>query len=191
MSLGGLLIAHLGNPELLLSVLIEKLLALCGSSKMVEAGHSSTFNFPSPSSSPASLPAATQARGRNLQPNKEVGMRRWIPLLPIVTLALLTACSPTRSGDALAAAEHLAAAEQTQSPPAACAVTQPPDPPFTPPNPYEAPLQGEFWFGSPALWTSLPLDEAWRDLPHNQGGYAQKVFWWRQVMTGARSQSRP
>ena len=107
-------------------------------------------------------------------------MRRWIPLLPIVTLALLTACSPTRSGDALAAAEHLAAAEQTQSPPAACAVTQPPDPPFTPPNPYEAPLQGEFWFGSPALWTSLPLDEAWRDLPHNQGGYAQKVFWWRQ-----------
>ena len=56
MSLGGLLIAHLGNPELPPGVLIEKLLALCGSSKMVEAGHSSTFNFPSPGSSPV-LPA--------------------------------------------------------------------------------------------------------------------------------------
>ena len=100
-------------------------------------------------------------------------MRRWFPLLPVVVLALLTACSPNRSGDALAAAE------QTQALLSECPVTQPPDTPFTPPGPYGAPLQGEFWYGSPALWTSLPVDGVWRDLPRSQAGYTQKVAWWR------------
>jgi hypothetical protein len=122
----------------------------------------------------------------NLQPKEDIGMKRWFPLLPVVALALLTACSPKRSGDALAAAEHLAATEhlvvteQTQALPAACPVTQLPDPPFTPPKPYGAPLEGEFWFGSPALWTSLPVDGAWRDLPLSRSGYTQKLAWWRE-----------
>jgi len=68
-------------------------------------------------------------------------------------------------------------------------VTQPPDPPFTPPEPYGAPLEGEFWLGSPALWTSLPADGAWCDLPlhdlasgqtGSQAGYTQKLAWWRE-----------
>lgn len=102
-------------------------------------------------------------------------MRHWFPLLPVVALALLTAaCSPNRSGDALAAAE------QPQALPAACPVTQPPDPPFTPPEPNSASLQGEFWYGSQEFWTSLPMDGAWRDLPYSETGYTQKVFWWRQ-----------
>jgi hypothetical protein len=59
-------------------------------------------------------------------------------------------------------------------------VTQPPDPPFTPPASYGAPVENEFWYGSEELWTMLPNDGVWRDLPLNEAGYTQKVVWWRQ-----------
>jgi len=63
-----------------------------------------------------------------------------------------------------------------------CPVTQPPDPPFTPPPPYpsEAPYEGEFWYGTEALWTMLGFDGAWRGLPDHGDHYVQKVFWWNE-----------
>ena len=64
--------------------------------------------------------------------------------------------------------------------PASCPVTLPGDPPFVPPIPYRStPNPGdEFWHGSAALWTALPLGGAWDGLPHRPTGYFQKVFWW-------------
>jgi hypothetical protein len=67
-------------------------------------------------------------------------------------------------------------------PPASCPVTVPQDPPFNAPEPYlsDAPFDGYFWFGSSSLWTMVPEDGIWYGLPHNPGGYTQKVFWWRE-----------
>lgn len=61
--------------------------------------------------------------------------------------------------------------------PDACPVTQPQEPPFSPPEPIGASDEGYFWYGSPELWTQLPVDGAWRDLPHSEYGYTQKIFW--------------
>jgi hypothetical protein len=66
----------------------------------------------------------------------------------------------------------------------ACAVTTPPAQPFVPPAPYPAtPSFGEFWYGTNQLWTALPLDGTWKNLPHytpTDPTFRQKVFWWRQ-----------
>ena len=68
----------------------------------------------------------------------------------------------------------------SKTPPASCPVTVPQDPPFVPPAPYDSlGFKDYFWFGSDALWTSLPRDSVWYGLPDNPGGYTQKVFWWR------------
>ncbi len=64
----------------------------------------------------------------------------------------------------------------------ACSVTMPPMPAFIPPEPYNAgsPVKELFWYGSPALWTLLPYDGAWRELPYNEeSGYTNKVLFWR------------
>ena len=87
----------------------------------------------------------------------------------------------------------------SEEPPANCPVTVPQDPAFVPPAPYDSlGFKGYFWFGSNSLWTSLPQDGVWAGLPHNPGGYTQKVFWWREgyvwdeepepnlIMTGER-----
>jgi hypothetical protein len=61
--------------------------------------------------------------------------------------------------------------------PETCPVTRSPALPFVPPWPY--PLKagpGAFWFGTDSLWTALPADGAWRDLPH----YRQKLFFGRK-----------
>jgi len=60
-----------------------------------------------------------------------------------------------------------------------CPVTQPPQPPFSPPIEIEA-YEGLFWYGSPALWTILPLDGTWQELPHDASGYTQKFVFWRE-----------
>lgn len=69
-------------------------------------------------------------------------------------------------------------------PPASCPITQPSNSPFVPPSPYPAtppPLYaGEFWYGAASLWTMLRADGIWGTLPHANGSYTQKVFWWRQ-----------
>ena len=60
-------------------------------------------------------------------------------------------------------------------PPASCPVTVPQDPPFTAPEPYSpnAPFPTQFWFGAKHLWTALPIDGIWANLPHNPEGYTQ------------------
>lgn len=66
--------------------------------------------------------------------------------------------------------------------PAGCIVTSRPSPGFMPPSPYpsEPPAAGEgqFWYGTAALWTALNENGIWTGLPQGDGGYGQKVFWW-------------
>jgi hypothetical protein len=114
-------------------------------------------------------------------------VRRLNSLLSFVLLvALLSGCAPkfVALPEKVKALEHPTVTPEIvpHSPPASCPVTVPQDPPFTAPEPYSpnAPFQGEFWFGSKKLWTMLPEDGIWSDLPHNPTGYAQKVFWWRE-----------
>ena len=65
-------------------------------------------------------------------------------------------------------------------PPATCPVTRAPESPFIPPAPYpEQPAAGFFWYGSGALWTEIPDDGRWHDLPYDaQHGYSQKIVFW-------------
>jgi hypothetical protein len=35
-----------------------------------------------------------------------------------------------------------------------------------------------FWHGNEKLWTMLPTNGVWRDLPFGEEGYVQKTFWW-------------
>ena len=132
-------------------------------------------------------------------------------LVPIVILALLLAgCGMNPAGPAMniqAAAQQSTEVKSpagqagetvstgvTKANPAPgqrrenCPVTRPPNPAFTPPAPYPAPPADEFWYGTTALWTRLPDDGAWYGLPHDEHGYSQKVFWWRE---GYHSQSEP
>ena len=68
----------------------------------------------------------------------------------------------------------------SRTPPADCPLTTPQDPPFVPPPPYDKlGFEGEFWYGSPSLWTAVRQSGTWEALPHNPEGYTQKVFWWR------------
>ena len=62
-----------------------------------------------------------------------------------------------------------------------CPVTKPPDPPFTPPLPFqsESPYPGQtFWFGTAELWTLLPIDGKWEyNKEWGNGPFVQKIFW--------------
>ncbi len=78
-------------------------------------------------------------------------------------LALLSACIPKTSSD------------QSES----CPTTQPPEPPFSPPGTAET-FEGLFWYGSPELWTALPLDGTWRELPRTEAGFTQKGAFWSE-----------
>jgi len=104
--------------------------------------------------------------------------RRWHRLAFAVAL-LLAACGP--GGTAI---EPQATASAKLADPGGCPITRPPARPFVPPAP-PAPTspsvqRGEFWYGTPALWTSLQRDGTWRRLPYHNGAYTQKVFWWSQ-----------
>ena len=83
---------------------------------------------------------------------------------------------------ALLVAHFAAAAEFT------CPVSKPPDPPFVPPAPYEAvPGAGDFWYGTPDLWTDLPKDGVWSGLPYEKDeGYGNKLFLWQAGYDGRR-----
>lgn len=67
-------------------------------------------------------------------------------------------------------------------PPATCAVTQLPAPPFIPPAPYPPTSPGTryVWYGTESLWTTIPKNGVWDGLPHNPEGYTQKILWWRK-----------
>lgn len=119
-------------------------------------------------------------------------MKNRLNLLWIATL-LITACSGT-PGALIETATPAPTPFPTEAPSPtpdssvmskgaldACPVTRPPDPRFTPPSPYSKyPSAGEFWYGTPSLWTAVPGDGVWYALPHNPEGYTQKVFWWRE-----------
>ncbi|HUZ02529.1 MAG TPA: hypothetical protein VMU89_19450, partial [Thermomicrobiaceae bacterium] len=64
--------------------------------------------------------------------------------------------------------------------PSTCPVTLPANPAFMPPVPYRGtPAYGtQFWYGTAALWTALPLGGTWDGLPQQGSAYFQKVFWW-------------
>jgi hypothetical protein len=67
----------------------------------------------------------------------------------------------------------------------ACLTTLPPDSPFTPPAPYDSmrAADGEFWYGTAALWTKLSVDGVWHT-EHNvdrNGGYVTKLIFWSRA----------
>jgi|SRR5579862_3326175 len=65
--------------------------------------------------------------------------------------------------------------------PRSCPVTQPQAQPFVPPAPYKpVPAYNRFYLGSDKLWTELPRDGVWGQLPRIQSGYSQKLVWWRE-----------
>jgi hypothetical protein len=91
---------------------------------------------------------------------------------------------PTAAPVSLAPAAYPASNQPANPPhhaPVNCPVTTPPDPLFTPPAPYpQSPPGDYFWYGDASLWTALPQNGVWAELPHNPEGYTQKVFWWRE-----------
>ena len=101
-------------------------------------------------------------------------------------------------GGMIAAQTGLASGEKTNragsidKAPAACPVTAPSNPPFSPPPPYPAKPSstGSFWHGTAALWTELQVNGTWPGLPHNADGFTQKVFWWRPGFDG-RTEPQP
>jgi hypothetical protein len=101
--------------------------------------------------------------------------------LAITLVLLLASCGRAADGAAISPA---AAASAKTADPGGCQITRPPDRPFVPPAP-PAPTSpavrgGEFWYGTPALWTSLQLNGTWNGLPYQDREYTQKVFWWSQ-----------
>lgn len=70
----------------------------------------------------------------------------------------------------------------TTATPQTCAITQQPERPFRPPEPYspDSPYDDHFWYGTEALWTLLPANGLWQQLPHDEHGFSQKIFWWRE-----------
>jgi hypothetical protein len=66
---------------------------------------------------------------------------------------------------------------------AQCLTTLAPKPQFVPPAPYTSSSpDGQFWYGSDALWTLLGVDSSWhmRDNVLNGKGYRTKLVFWRR-----------
>lgn len=101
--------------------------------------------------------------------------------LAVAVVLLLASCG--RAADGAVAAPPATASARTADPDG-CPITIPPQPAFMPPSPpAPAPRSArasEFWYGTPALWTSLRPDGTWSSLPYYDGAYTQKVFWWSQ-----------
>jgi hypothetical protein len=67
---------------------------------------------------------------------------------------------------------------------AQCATTVAPVPAFVPPTPYAASAlpEGEFWYGSEALWTVVDTEGQWHmegNVLHGKG-YRTKLVYWRR-----------
>jgi len=74
--------------------------------------------------------------------------------------------------------------EEREVPPASCLVTVRPNPPYTPPAPYEMDDNGgAFWLGTDKLWTILRSTGTWAWKPHRPGHehevqpLTEKTFW--------------
>jgi len=66
-----------------------------------------------------------------------------------------------------------------------CPVTTPPNPPFVPSEPYSPNAScvsspQTFWYGTNALWTSLPTEGVWRLPRQDNEGYVNKLFLWQE-----------
>lgn len=101
-----------------------------------------------------------------MQPEFPASLRLCVLLLVLFSL-LASGCVPIA-----------ASLPPPQAAAPACPVTQPSTPPYTAPAPYPSPPDGYFWHGSDALWTGLPNNGIWGELPHNADGYGQKFFVW-------------
>ena len=118
--------------------------------------------------------------------------RKYFILSALVLVTLISACTPKAENNVenqitISKTQGALVTETAQpevfrsAPPADCPVTAPQEPPFVPPPPYDRPgFEGEFWYGSNSLWTAVRQDGTWEGLPHNPGGYTQKVFWWSE-----------
>jgi hypothetical protein len=97
-------------------------------------------------------------------------------ILFTVIALLISACSSLSDlviGGAAAPASQETTAANARVP--FCRVTQPPEPPFIPPDPWpaEPPATDRFWYGDRGLWTALPNDGSWPQL-----AIGEKFFWW-------------
>ena len=110
-------------------------------------------------------------------------LRRILPLLLLSVFLAACAGNAVAQTDEVVSTEIVHKVAPTAGPDSAsksCPVTVRQEPAFIPPAPYDAlGYKGYFWFGTADLWTSLPQDGIWRDLPKNPEGYTQKIFWWR------------
>ena len=77
-------------------------------------------------------------------------------------LTILAACAPEKNTGKLANCPVTTQSQQT----------------FTPPT--EINYEGRFWYGTPDLWTNLPVNGIWQELPKDDDGYVQKVVFWRE-----------
>jgi hypothetical protein len=136
-----------------------------------------------------------------MKPRGDTMQRLYFSLSILILASLLTGCAASAN----AQSEEIKAVDSTSpptdlpdrgasnsadpaksdvvphDPPASCPVTTPQNPLFTPPSPYDSMgFEGEFWYGSNSLWTAVRQNGIWEALPHNPGGYTQKVFWWRE-----------
>ena len=98
-----------------------------------------------------------------------------LPVFTILLLALTGGCAPMAGVQ-----RQEVKAPDRNSPPADCPVTIRGSSSFEPPASFSLnlPLPSQFWFCSTDLWTSLPTDGIWAELPKNPDGYTQKIFWW-------------
>lgn len=111
-----------------------------------------------------------------------------IAILLIVPILLLGCTAGSAQTADVEAAESVPVERPSQvtelpdTPPKYCPVTQPPEARFIPPDPFkEYPYPGQFWYGDEGLWTALPIDHTWSQLPYNpERGYGQKVFFQRE-----------
>ena len=101
--------------------------------------------------------------------------------LIIAGLASLSACAAPNT--TALPAPSTTAATLPAVPPATCPITLPAGVAFIPPSPYPATppanYSDQFWYGTAGLWTLLRVDGTWTNLPLDNSGYSQKLFWWR------------
>ncbi len=106
-------------------------------------------------------------------------MHRWHYSPTILALSLIVASCGSPAAPAATAPPATAL---PGDPPATCPISKMGGGAYSPPPPFDphGPDAAEFWFGSASLWTLLPTDGVWRQLPLDASGYTQKTFWWRE-----------
>ncbi|MBA4181621.1 MAG: hypothetical protein C0506_13605 [Anaerolinea sp.] len=105
-------------------------------------------------------------------------------LVASTTIAVFAACTGSAAGPDVSVPPAPAYIESSAE---ACPVTRPPDPGFVPRKPYPAapPMKDSFWYGTPSLWTELPINGAWPQL-----ALGEKFWWWSEDFD-ARAEPNP